>query len=48
MGHNLEKKLVTVLLLVVIFVGSIWSDAYKYVDEIMFSVFGDVKTEWNI
>ena len=48
MGNNLEKKLVTVLLLVVIFVGSIWSDAYKYVDEIMFSVFGDVKTEWNI
>ncbi|MCI8584207.1 MAG: hypothetical protein HFH13_13920 [Dorea sp.] len=48
MGNNLEKKLVTVLLLVVIFVGSIWSDVYKYVDEIMFSVFGDVKTEWNI
>lgn len=48
MESNCEKKLVTILLLIVIFFGSLWSDAYKYADEIILSVFGDVQTEWNI
>jgi hypothetical protein len=46
--NNCEKRFVAILLLIVIAAGSLWSGSYKYVDEIMLSVFGDVQTEWNI
>ena len=48
MENNCEKRFVAILLLIVIAAGSLWSGSYKYVDEIMLSVFGDVQTEWNI
>lgn len=48
MENNFEKKIIALLLMVVIFTGSIWSGAYKYIDEIMVCVFGNVQTEWNI
>lgn len=48
MNSNIEKRIVTAVLLVVVFVGGFWSNAYQYVDELITSVVGDVQTEWNI
>ena len=40
MESSIEKKIVTIILLIVMFVGSFWSHAYRYADELLASVKG--------
>lgn len=48
MKNKKAKRIVTVLLLVIIFTGSIESNAYTYIDEMILSVCNDVRMEWEI
>ncbi len=48
MKRDLEKRIVTVVFLVTICAGNLWSNAYTFADELITSVRGDVLTEWNI
>lgn len=41
MESSIEKKIVTIILLIVMFVGSFWSHAYRYADELIASVKGE-------
>ena len=42
------ERIVTVLLLAILFIGGIESNAYAYVDEMILSVCNDVQTEWEM
>lgn len=46
--HDWEKNVVAVVLAATLFVGGIWSGAYKYVDEMITAVLGEVETQQNI
>ena len=40
MENSMEKKIVTIILLITVFAGSLWSHAYRYADELIASVTG--------
>ncbi len=48
MENKGAERIVTVLLLAILFIGGIESNAYAYVDEMILSVCNDVQTEWEM
>lgn len=40
-----EKNVIAIILAITIIAGSFWSGAYKYADEMIMAVLGEVETE---
>lgn len=48
MKSDIKERIVTLILLVVAGIGSIWSNAYSFADELLTAVKGEIQTEWKI